>query len=115
MTQDSRLPAAFADLECFVAEWALTGQHARYGKMVSVDMERLRAFYQAMMPRIDAIVSHLNGFSLERMPAPEQTLFDLALTFAESAHPVDFKWRHAQFEEVFPFERFRLYSASQAW
>jgi len=115
MSETPTLPAAFADLQPLVADWALRGQRARYAKMLAVDMPTLTAFYDRMMARMDAIIVHLNAFPLDDMPTAEQTLMDLALTFAETAHPVDFKWKHTQFDDVFPFDRVKLLSASEAW
>lgn len=115
MVDTSLLPASFGDLEKYVDDWCLKGQRARYAKMLSVDVVILRHFYQTMLPRIDAIVEHLNQFPLNDLPEAEQRLMDLALTFAETAHPIDFKWKATQFDDVFPFERVRLSSASEAW
>jgi hypothetical protein len=115
MSDTSVLPAGFGDLEHYVDAWSLKGQRARYNRMLEVDIQALRQFYQTMLPRMDAIITHLNRFPLDAMPEPEQHLMDLALTFAETAHPVDFKWKATQFDDVFPFDRVRLTSASEAW
>lgn len=112
---DKALPPAFADLQHFVSDWALKGQRARYTKMISVGIAELEIFYNAVLPRIDAIVTHLNDFELDAMPPAEQALMDLSLTFAETAHPVDFKWPATQFDDVFPIDRVELLSRSEAW
>jgi len=109
------LPAAFGDLQPLVAEWALRGQTARYHHMLEAGIDRLRAFYDMMMPRMEAIIDHLNQFELDRLPAAEQTLFDLAATFAETAHPIDFKWKSVQFDDVHPADRIKLIGVSEAW
>lgn len=109
------LPEAFSDLQPFVADWARRGQTARYNQMLDAGIEKLRVFYNAMMPRMDAIIAHLNTFPLDAMPPAEQTLFDMALTFAETAHPVDFKWKAVQFDDVYPIDKIKLISTSEAW
>lgn len=109
------LPPGFADLEPFVGAWALKGQSARYGRMTQTDMSDLTAFYEQMLPRVAAALDHLDGFPLNAMPAPQQRLLDLVLTFAETAHPADFRWQSTSLEGVFPFERIKLFSASNAW
>jgi len=115
MTETQALPEGFEDLQPFVAKWALKGQKARYSQMLAVDMAELRALYDAVLPRVEAIVAHLDRFPLDEYPPAEQALFDLAATFAETAHPVDFKWKAPQFDDIFPFERVRLSSASEKW
>lgn len=115
MMTNPELPAAFSDLQPLVAEWALRGQTARYSHMLKAGIDRLRVFYDTMMPRMEAIIDHLNQFDVDRLPPAEQILFDLAATFAETAHPIDFKWKTVEFEEVHPAERVKLIGASEAW
>ncbi len=114
MTHPS-LPDAFSDLQPFVERWCLVGQPSRYDQMRKAAITDLRLFYDAMLPRVDAIVEHLYSFPLDSLPPPEQALFDLALTFAEVAHPIDFKWKTAELDGVFPFERMNFMSASLLW
>lgn len=111
----SLLPPGFADLERFAPEWCLKGQPARMKKMVSTDFAALTDFYQVMLPRLDAVVEHLNAFPLDDMPPAQQRLMDLALTFAETAHPVDLKWAGAEQPGVLPLERMHFSGASLAW
>ena len=91
----SLLPARFAMLEPLLAEWALSSANERNRKRIAHehDPEHLRAFYDAMLPHMDAILEYLNALPLEAMPAPERRLFDLALSFAEVAHFVELRWR----------------------
>jgi hypothetical protein len=49
------------------------------------------------------------------MPSSEQALFDMAHTFAEVAHPVVFKWKAPEFDDVFPFERMNFTGPSLRW
>src|SRR5689334_13351087 len=55
------LPASFAELEPF-AHWALATERERLMARESSTMEELQMFYDAMMPRLVAIVEYLNDF-----------------------------------------------------
>jgi len=83
------LPAEFKELEVFVPKWALAREIDRSNARWTSTMEELRAFYQAMLPRLDAIIDHLNRFSLDEMPAAEKRLFRLSLSMAEIADAVE--------------------------
>jgi hypothetical protein len=52
-------------------------------------MEELGTFYDAIVPRLDAIIDYLNKFSLDALPAPEKRLFHLTLSLAEIADAVE--------------------------
>ena len=58
-----------------------------------------------MVPRIEAIIEHLNAFPLDDMPAEEERLLELSLGLVEAANAVE------MFEEPgmrygFPVDRF---------
>jgi len=109
------LPDGFADLERFLDRWRLRDAQERMEAMVAADIEDLRELSAAMLPRIEAVVSHLNTFSLDDMPPREQALFELALTFAEVVHPVDLGWESSEVGELFPLDQINLVGPSRAW
>lgn len=109
------LPVEFAGLEPFTARWCLPDSPARMRAMAAADMADLVSFYDAMLPRLDAITGHLNQFPLNDMPPREQALLDLALTFAEVAHPVDLQWQVTEPGELFTAGRINLAGPSRAW
>lgn len=115
MSKNIELPDAFADLAPFVSAWCLADQPARYLKLVSSSMTELRQFYEAVLPRVGAIAEHLSAFPMNNMPAAEKALFELALTFAETAHPADFNWKTTEMPELFPNDRLRYTSAALTW
>lgn len=106
------LPAQFADLERFVPLWALTNEKARHVNLLARSIPELREFYDAMLPRMEEVTRYLNSFALDKMPPDAQTLFDLALTFMESAHPIDLRWNSTDIEDKFPAERFEFLAVS---
>jgi hypothetical protein len=108
------LPAQFAALEPFAADWSLATEKERHDRLVSHSIEELRPFYDAMLPRMDEITLYLNQFPLDTMPADAQALFDLGMTFMECAHPIDLRWKTTDIEDKFPAERFLFLPPSSA-
>jgi len=82
------LPEQFKDLEPFM-EWALAKESERTRKRLSSPMEELRAFYHAMLPRMEAIIEYLNQFPLDQMSEDAERLFYLTLSLAEVADAVE--------------------------
>jgi hypothetical protein len=76
------LPASFAELEPF-AHWALATERERLMAREASTMEELQMFYDAMMPRLVAIVEYLNDFPLDGMPENARRLLDMALSVVE--------------------------------
>jgi hypothetical protein len=109
------LPAGFADLEPFIGRWCLPDNQARMEAMAVTDMAGLRVFHDAMLPRLDAIIDHLNQFPLGDMPPGERVLLELVLTFAEVAHPVDLQWTTTEPGELFEVSRISMLGPSLAW
>src|SRR5712691_12142500 len=90
------LPDQFQDLEPFVETWALATETDRNRKRLSSTMEEIQTFYNALVPRMEAILEYLNQFPLAKMPEdvqtlPEETrrLFYLALSLAEVTTAVE--------------------------
>jgi hypothetical protein len=108
------LPLQFAALERFTAVWALATEKERHDNLVAHSVEELSPFYEAMLPRMDEITLYLNQFPLDAMPADAQRLFDLAMTFMESAHPIDLHWETTDIEDKFPAQRFEFLPPSCA-
>ena len=85
---ESALPEGFEDLAPFVG-WALEPERARTERKVAASMDDIRAFHGAVIPRLGAMIDHLEGFSGGDMPAPEQRLFLMALSLIEVASLVE--------------------------
>lgn len=108
------LPAQFSALDRFTAVWALATEKERHDNLVAHSVAELRPFYDAMLPRMDEITLYLNQFALDAMPDDAQTLFDLTMTFMESAHPIDLRWKTTDIEDKFPAQRFEFLPPSRA-
>ncbi len=83
-----QFPAPFADLEP-VAAWALPTETQRARKRRDSTMAEIRACYDAILPRMDAILDYLNELPLDNMPEDAQRLLHLTLALAEIATAVE--------------------------
>lgn len=82
------LPPGFEDLAPFTA-WCLPTETARNRKRNCSSMAELLAFRDAILPRVDYVVRHLNGFPLEAMPPDALHLMHMLLSLAEIAPAVE--------------------------
>jgi len=82
------LPEQFEDLTPYLA-WSLPTDRERSVKRQSSSMGEINAFYHAMLPRMDEILSYLEQYPLERVPADVQRLFYLTLSLAKIAPAVE--------------------------
>ncbi|MFZ4649859.1 MAG: hypothetical protein ACOYLV_04040 [Rubrivivax sp.] len=106
------LPERFAELSPFVAQWALRTERERFLKLHAVDIEELRVFYEAMLPRLDEVLDYLDQWSADQLPEDARTLFDLAMTFSETAHPLDLKWKDVDFTDAYDWRAFQFRTVS---
>ena len=82
------LPAAFHDLEPWL-EWSLATEGERSAKRQSSSMEDLRAFYAAMLARMEEVLAHLEQFPPDKLPPEAERLLLMALSLAEVAPAVE--------------------------
>jgi hypothetical protein len=108
------LPLKFGDLEVFVSDWALKSEVARFNKLHQVTLPQLRVFYDAMLPKIEEILLYLNQYKIQELPADAKILFYLAMTFAETAHPIDLNWADVDFPDAYPWDKFEFRTVSAA-
>lgn len=87
MTSHS-LPPEYADLTPFL-EWALPTADQRYNHRRNASRADLKAFYDAMIPRIEAILSLTDEYPLGQLPETLRPLYYLALSLAEVAPHIE--------------------------
>lgn len=87
---DAGLPDGFDALERFVPEWIFGTERERNAFRVAQPLESLREFYDALLPRLDAIVSTLDTAQLDRLSRPEANLLELALMAMEVAPAIEY-------------------------
>jgi hypothetical protein len=107
-----QLPPEFSDLNRFVADWALPTEKERYFKLLATDLETLRPFFDAMLPRAGQLTDYLSRFAPGQMPADAQLLYDLLLTFVETAHPIELKWKTTNLEDTVEADRLQFHGPS---
>ena len=83
-----QLPAAFAGLEAFI-DWALAMERERTARRQTIGMAAIKAFYDAMVARLDEILNYLNDFPQEAAPDDVKRLFFMTLSLAEVAPTVE--------------------------
>jgi hypothetical protein len=112
MIRNTPLPPEFADLDRFVKDWALPTEKDRYFKMLATPIDELRVFFDAMLPRAEAIVVYLSRLRQDAMPSDAQTLYELMLTFVETAHPIELNWKTTNVDDSVAAERLRFHGPS---
>ena len=92
------LPEQFADLEPFVADWALPSEFNRYAKRINSTMEELQAFYDAAFPRLENGAEYLKTVSLDDISEEDQNLLWLFSSLVTVSFPVEV-WRQPRVPE----------------
>ena len=82
------LPEAFHDLEPWL-EWSLATEGERSAKRQSSSMADLRAFYAAMLARMEEVLAHLEQFPPDQLPPEAERLLLMTLSLAEVAPAVE--------------------------
>ncbi len=85
---EARLPEQFRDLEQWLA-WSLETEGERSDHRQASAMEDITAFYEAMLARMDEVLSYLEQFNLDELPDDARRLFYLTLSLAEVAPAVE--------------------------
>ena len=85
----ARLPAGFETLEPFAECWDLDTQAERWAHHLQCSYAELEQFYDAILPQMEVLVAHLNGFPLHEMPELEHRLKNLGLSFMEVAPSIE--------------------------
>lgn len=89
MSDAAPLPEEFAALAPYVAGWAHATNAERLHKRMSSPMAEVQDFYDAMLPRLEAALVHLDRFPLGGLPPAEETLYRLVLAAGEAAVAVE--------------------------
>jgi hypothetical protein len=73
----SALPAGFEELEPWVADWARPTRAERYEMRLSKTFDELTAFYDAIAPRAEEAIDHLDGLDLSALGGDDARLMQL--------------------------------------
>ena len=89
---DRLLPPEFSDLEPFAATWCIPNEPDRYAKRLASTMDEMQAFYDAVFPRAEAAIAHLDTFPLHELPDDARRLLHLLYSLIMVSFPVEI-WR----------------------
>ena len=82
------LPEAFRELERF-ADWEHPDELGRRQSRLARPMEEIQSFYDALLPRMEGIIEHLNRFPMNDLPPSESRLYQLALSWIDVTSSVE--------------------------
>ena len=98
---ENAMPDEFQDLVPWL-DWALEPERARTKKREASSMAEIRAFYDAVLPRLEEIIRHLEDYSDGDMPAPQHRLYLISLSLVEVANLVELYKRREAVEACDP-------------
>jgi hypothetical protein len=101
------LPGQFVDLEPLVADWVHPDVITRMTKRQSSTIADLKAFYDVMLPRGEAVLAYLRDYELGALPVQVTNLLRLMLMLAEVAPAVEW-YDDPMVYDGFPIERVRF-------
>ncbi|MEM7543554.1 MAG: hypothetical protein AAF384_18500 [Pseudomonadota bacterium] len=106
----NQLPEGFEDLLPFVPQWVFSTERERNAFRVQQPMRDLKAFYDATLPRLDDIATHLDRYPLDAMPRAAANLLELALMSMEVAPAIEY-YNSPDVPNSVEFEKFEILSA----
>ena len=83
------LPAEFADLQRFAADWAKPTERQRYDQRLASSMEELQEFYDAIYPRATAALAYLDQLDLYDLPDEALNLMRMLYSLSTISFAVD--------------------------
>jgi hypothetical protein len=83
------LPAEFSDLEPFAATWCLATESERFAQRLTVPMDDMQAFYDAITPRYEEAMAYCDKFPLDDMPEDAVNLMHLLYSMIMVSFPVE--------------------------
>ena len=82
----------FSELDPFLQIWGLPSSADRVARRATSSIDDLNAFYDAMLPRLEEVITYLNQFPPHEIPAADKPLADAALAMCEVDNAVR-KWQ----------------------
>ena len=108
---DQRLPAEFADLEPFCDRWLQPTEALRNQARIECGMDAIQTFYDAMLPRFEAVIQHLNRMPLRELDELDKNLLTLCFSFIEASGPVE-RFGTPEVTDLFSSQRFNIHGES---
>ncbi len=86
MTVNAQRPD-FSELSPFLADWGLPTSAERVARRTGSTIAQMRAFHEAMLPRLEEVINYLNNFAVADIPTNDMALA-YALAMCEIDNPV---------------------------
>jgi hypothetical protein len=83
------LPTDFADLEPYASTWCLPSEPQRLAQRLSSSMDEMHAFYDAVTPRAEAVMTYLEQYPLHDLPDDATNLLHLLYSMIQVSFPVE--------------------------
>lgn len=115
MHQEMTVPAGFEALAAF-AKWNLATADQRTEARREANGEELRAFYDGVLPHMEAILDECDKYPLGELPESHQGIFNIALSIAEIAPHIEFYRGQVGVPYAFEEARFvAVHGADETW
>ena len=109
MSNANLLPAGFAALEPFVAQWSIAGAANRVQRRLDSEAAERIAFYNAALDLAAPALALLDQKSLDQFDDKDERLMNLLLTLAHISLAVEVQAeaepKHARFARFMPITR----------
>ena len=102
-----KLPKKFSSLDVFTDKWVLPTEAERHQTRLTTELDELTVFYDAMLPRMDDIITHLDSFELQKLEDENQNLLLLSFTFIEVSTSIEF-FKASTVPDGFDYHRFNV-------
>ena len=86
---ETMLPAEFSDLEPFAATWCLATERERFAQRLTVPMDEMQAFYDAVTARYEDAMAYCDKFPIDDMPNDVKNLMHLLYSMIMVSFPVE--------------------------
>jgi hypothetical protein len=108
------LPPVYDELEPFI-DWALPTMKERLAKRLGSQYKDAEAFYKAIFPRVQEIISFLDEKGADKLSEAEQRLFYMLLSVVEISTSIEI-YKDLRVPQGVPHERFPMWEAvSSEW
>jgi hypothetical protein len=99
------LPAEFKDLAPWL-DWAKPTEPERYAQRAKQNLDKVRAFFDALQPHMEDVIRYLSKFPWgEDLGEADKNLYLLGLAYMEASIPVDLKWKQGENPGAFDYGR----------
>ncbi|MGN6474444.1 MAG: hypothetical protein ACTHK4_12465, partial [Mycobacteriales bacterium] len=83
------LPPEFRELESYAEKWCQATEPARWRQRLNSNMNEMRAFYDAFLPRVEEAIAYCDQYPLDSLPPEASNLLELLFSFALVSYPIE--------------------------